>query len=52
MSESQLCTACHGAGGTEKVTHTVELDAEGDQVHRQDRHWSACSLCHGATVIQ
>lgn len=47
------CSSCAGAKGTEKTQHTVEVDAQGNQVAVEHRYWSPCNGCGGAgTVVQ
>ncbi|WP_354639416.1 hypothetical protein [Kitasatospora camelliae] len=41
------CPACGGQQGTEKTRHSVDLDADGRQVHRQHTYWSPCTTCGG-----
>ncbi len=50
-TEIRNCTACGGARGTEKEQHTVDLDADGNQVHRVDRFWSPCTACGGVGTV-
>lgn len=51
MAEPQVCPACGGQRVTEKIEHTVELDANGNQVPKVNRYLSPCGRCGGAGVV-
>lgn len=53
MPQIVPCPACGGQRGTEKTTHTVETDSQGNQVPKVSTVWSPCSFCSGnGTVVQ
>ncbi|WP_157536195.1 hypothetical protein [Kitasatospora mediocidica] len=46
MSE-QVCPRCAGQRVTEKVRYTVEIDADGQHVSKQENYLSPCDHCGG-----
>jgi DnaJ-class molecular chaperone len=50
-AEIRPCSSCGGQRGTEKEQHTVELDANGNQVARVNRFWSPCNGCGGTGTV-
>ncbi|MEU4212360.1 hypothetical protein AB0F13_20570 [Streptomyces sp. NPDC026206] len=49
--QEQNCCACDGTGLTDKQQHTVELDANGKQVHATHDFTSSCSQCSGTGKV-